>query len=153
MVITLSFHSDNLCSEGPCLRVGVFLPKEFHQAHAERGKPTDQVCLVPALIDTGARMTMLHPDIIRALNLPIAMERLSVRAANHAPEKCSVYWAELVLYNGKSQLQMPKTPVLSGHPADPTVMCLLGRDVLAHVVFTYNGPTGDFALEFSKEGG
>lgn len=100
---------------------------------------------VPALamIDTGATGTVLRPDLIQRLGLKPVGATL-IHTPSSANVRCLQYLARLV-FRGNVVVETVaiEAPLQGQH-----IQCLVGRDVLRHGVFIYNGYMQDFTLSF-----
>jgi hypothetical protein len=89
----------------------------------------------PALIDTGASMTCISPQVVQAVGLqPMGMHSM-VSATQTIP--VNVYLVDLLLPFGTAGLFQAGVQVMefAGDPGSPFQM-LLGRDILCRGTFT-----------------
>jgi hypothetical protein len=119
-------------SIGPILNIGVARSGSVTPASAATGI---QVSIFPALIDTGATLTCVSPQVVQAVGLHPSGKRDMVSATQSAP--MNVYLVDLVLPFGTAGLHMPDVQVMefAGSPNNPFQM-LLGRDILGRGTFT-----------------
>jgi predicted aspartyl protease len=100
---------------------------------------------MPALIDTGARLTLLTPKAVARVGLPKVNE-MSLARAGGITEKLSVHVASIQFPRHRlATIEMVEV-VCCELPEQP-IECLLGRDVLSRWVFTYDGPAGGWKIE------
>jgi predicted aspartyl protease len=96
-----------------------------------------------ALIDTGAQRTVLAPEAVQKVGLSKIDETTLIRVGGLV--KADVYAASLQFpHSGFSAIEMIE--VLCCDLLHPLFRCLLGRDVLARWVFTYDGPVGTWNI-------
>jgi predicted aspartyl protease len=91
--------------------------------------------LLPLLVDTGADCTALPPSVVRSLDLP-RVGSAEVEGVGGGGGHATVHAAR-VSVGGTARLVRV---VAFGSEA------LLGRDVLRHLAFTYDGPGGRIVL-------
>jgi hypothetical protein len=101
----------------------------------------------PAYLDTGASVTVLDPGAIGALGIePVAAAGLHVLGRDTVSHH-GVYSVEVALADADEWHWIP-LEVLDG-PVNPKgTAAALGRDFLARVAFTYDGPAGQFRLRW-----
>jgi len=132
--------------EGPLIPIEVSVPGAIVDA---RG-PGWRRCV--ALVDTGASMTALSHDLIAALRLPlIGQEPVAFADVREAVE---TFLADIrVPLEGRGSdeigLECPGAQVFRVSAA-PSHQAILGRDLLASVVFTFDGPGRRFTLELPE---
>jgi len=98
----------------------------------------DEGTLIPALVDTGADMTVLPEAMIRQLRLP-PVGQVEAHGFRGALQSLIVYAAELQV-EGTTVL----CEVLAGNEA------LLGRDILGRCVLVLDGPRKKVELRSSR---
>ena len=117
---------------GPIINIGVALSASITPASAAQGVP---ISFFPALIDTGATITCVAPQVVRTVVLRPSGKREMVSAHQSAP--VNVYLVDLILPFGSAGLHMPDVQVMefAGSPSNPFQM-LLGRDILCRGTLT-----------------
>jgi len=101
----------------------------------------------PAYLDTGASVTVLDPGVIGALGVEaITAAGLHVLGRDTVSHH-GVYLVELALADADEPLWLP-LEVLDGTINPKGTAAALGRDFLASVTFTYDGPAGRFGLRW-----
>lgn len=114
----------------PIIRAKNHMPGKFSRTHA--------------LIDTGAGRTVLSPEVVRRLNLPIVDYTTLTRAGG--TERASVHVAAIQFPLSK-MATIEVIQVVCCELPGGLFNCLLGRDVLARWLFTYDGKTGEWCIE------
>lgn len=100
---------------------------------------------LPALLDTGAARTVVTPLVITTVGLPkIDVTRLA--RAGGVTEDAGVYVAAIQFPRYKLAT-IEVVEVISCELPEQPIQCLLGRDILARWVFTYNGPPSIWSVE------
>lgn len=95
------------------------------------------------MVDTGADVTIVSRRVVDALGMVrTRMDR--VRGATGAPARAPVYRAHLAILAIGTTFDVD---VLALVREDEDCDGLLGRDVLAHLRFLYDGPRGTFELQ------
>ncbi len=98
---------------------------------------------VTALIDTGACGVYIQAGIADELGLPVVGSG-TVSTPTHRGEPVSLYRVKLTFSAGfYLEMQAAEVPL-----ERQQYRCLIGRDVLKHARFTYDGLTGTFSLDF-----
>ena len=130
------------------LRIGVSRPRAAALIAAGQGHP--QPIPINGLIDTGASCTCIDSSILRQLAIPstgiIHVHTPSTQAA--APHVANVYDISLVLVHPLMTRTWHALPILESHLFHQGIQALIGRDILAQCVLTYDGSGGNFCLCF-----
>ena len=93
----------------------------------------------PAYLDTGASVTVLDPGVIGVLELePVAETGLHVLGRDTVSHH-GIYLVEVALADRGEPTWLP-LEVLDGTINPKGTAAALGRDFLAHLVLTYDGP-------------
>jgi hypothetical protein len=108
------------------------------------GLPVPTPFTTTALFDTGASRTAVAPSIISHLG---AARRGfdTVLAPNGNPVKLPLYNLRISPGNLKPAFYVQAVAVM---PASPTVLVLIGRDILDQCRFVYDGLQNTFSLAF-----
>lgn len=99
---------------------------------------------MPALIDTGARSTLLTPAAVQRVGLR-QVDEISLTRAGGITEKVGVYVASIQFPRQKLATIEAIQVVCCELPEQP-IQCLIGRDILSRWTFTYAGPAGNWML-------
>ncbi|HMC30180.1 MAG TPA: TIR domain-containing protein [Candidatus Angelobacter sp.] len=102
---------------------------------------------MPALIDTGASRTVLTPEAIQRVDLPLVDYTTVSRAGG--TDGASVY-AAAIQFPRSHLAPIELIQVLCCELPYQPIQCLIGRDILSRWVFTYNGQIGDWSIYDEK---
>jgi predicted aspartyl protease len=137
-------------SDGPVVDLGLWLSRVAAQALIARGGQVPAPQTVRALIDTGADRTAIHPIVLRSIHSPPA-GTARVRRPGGASAFRSVDLHDVRLaIAGTPTPSIPAAWVeieaVAVAPANPSILALIGRDMLAHSQFFYDGWRGELLL-------
>lgn len=119
---------------GPIIPVIISHPKSVSEKLLQEGKTVPAIPC-KALIDTGAFSSVITPHIAKQLNL-VQTGFQKVTSVNNE-ENQPAYFAKIQFAWGRAKdIQVVCCPIQG--PFD----CLIGRDILIHWNFTYNGKDG-----------
>jgi len=94
------------------------------------------------MIDTGASGTLVEPNVFKPLNMkPFTVARLRT-ASTVQPLIRGQYRTRIVI----AQDIAFEVDAVGGSLIGQRVQCLIGRDILQHMVLTYDGPRSRFTL-------
>ena len=138
--------------DGPVIDLGLWIGRAAAHALIAQGQAVRSPQTIRALIDTGADRTAIHPNALALINSPPA-GTIAVRrpGSTSAFRRVNLHDVRLA-FNG-----IPVSPpravwvaveVAAVVPADPNVLALIGRDMLAHCRFVYDGPKGELILVY-----
>jgi predicted aspartyl protease len=100
---------------------------------------------MPALIDTGAGKTVVTPTAVERVGLQKIHDTRLARAGG-VTENAGVYAASIQFtVNRLATIELIEV-ICCELPEQP-IHCLLGRDVLARWIFTYNGPQDEWSID------
>ena len=95
-----------------------------------------------AMIDTGASGTLIKNEVFQSLGVePYVKVRLHT-ASTTAPLIRGKYRVRVVLSNSIAF----EIDAVDGSLTGQNIQCLIGRDILEYVVFTYDGPNSRFSI-------
>lgn len=100
---------------------------------------------MPALIDTGAGLTVLTPAAVSRIGLP-QVDVTRIARAGGISEDIGVYAAAFRFPRYKLPAINVARVICCELPQQP-IQCLLGRDVLSHWRFAYDGGSGEWMIE------
>ena len=119
---------------GPVIPVVITHPKSVAEQLIKEGKQVPAI-QVRALIDTGAFSSVITPKVAKQLNL-VQTGFLNVTSVNNEEDQ-PAYYARLQFGWGKGKdVQVVCCPIKGQFEV------LIGRDILVHWNFTYNGKDG-----------
>jgi len=140
--------SDLLLFDGPLIEVEITAPLEFVEYLRAGGFPKFPVIQGLAQIDTGAAVSAVDPSIFEELGIP-SVDREMVQTAHGLSEldryNASVFFPQL------DTIPMSLSYVLGGQirrqsAGGEDIIMLVGRDLLQHFTFTYDGPRSRFIV-------
>jgi hypothetical protein len=126
------------------------VPQAVAQNLQASGLPVPPFQQAVALIDSGASATCVHAGLVQALQL-IAVGARHVRTPTTGPNPITVptYRLDLtVLHPRGKHLVVPVLEVIEAQFINMGHLVLIGTDVLAGCVFSYNGPGQRFRLRY-----
>lgn len=134
---------------GPLIDVLVGVSSFRKEALEKAGQPVPPSIPMRALIDTGASCTCVDPSIITSLGItPSGSMPIHTPSTSGAPKICNQYDIQLVLVHPKLTYTIQALPVIESDLAAQGIQALLGRDVLGHCLFVYDGANGNYTLAF-----
>lgn len=149
---SFNYDKDGKLSAKALSLAGAFFPIEVHvppkiaDVMVKAGQAVPKSVSGIGLIDTGATLTCIQEDILVSLGLnPIG--QVNSGTAN-GPKPCNIYPARIVFPTQGWTLDLGKAmgvnlagQVIPIKPPQP-IIALLGRNLLEHCVFIYNGIMG-----------
>ena len=124
-----------LCQTGPILRIILTPLKEV-------GNPPLPVA-GGVLIDTGAAETCV--DITAAQQAGLAqVGRGTMNSATHTNQEVPIFAGRLTIEGAGIEISMNRA--IGANLFSHGIIALIGRDLLARCILTYNGPDGSFSL-------
>ena len=132
-----------LTQRGPVVQVTVGVGQQIATQVLQGGGTLPAPVSGLALIDTGASVTCVDQDAATLLQLP-AIDVVHIASASHAAAEQNVYPIQVEMVGLPITVNAPRAV---GAPlAVQGLLVLIGRDVLQHCVFVYNGPAGSISL-------
>jgi hypothetical protein len=143
-ILTLPLLSDGAIVD---LLIGVSRAKAV--ALAADKQPIPIPVQIRALIDTGCSGTCVEGEVLRSLGLiPINKTQVLTATTGQTPEIVDLYDASLAILHPQLNMIFAPTPIMECKPLGRSYRCLLGRDLLAHCILSYNGTATTFTLAF-----
>ena len=138
--------------DGPVVDLGMWMARTMAHALIARGQAVPPPQTIRALIDTGEDRSAIPPDAL-ALIASFALGTILVRRPgfNTAARRVKLYDVRLAFGGAMvsptrgHSIRLESAAVV---PADPNVLALIGRDMLAHCRFVYDGLKGDVLLSY-----
>lgn len=126
---------------GPILDIAVEPILTIQEILQQDGEDIPSIRLT-AVFDTGASNTVIQSTVFQHLGLASIGQVFFSTPSTTEPITRSQYRVRLILADGVAfESDVAEAP-LGGQ----TVQCLLGRDILQHIVMTYNGPKNSYTL-------
>jgi hypothetical protein len=138
------FTSDSLQVAGPIIELVVGAPQAVLDALERSGQPKPPPLIVSALIDTGAGMTGFRTGVLDPLGLPlVGYSKVYTAGVVTSASLHSVRLGVVSMSKVIGEFAVLDIP-LEGQNLD----CLIGRDVLSHATFVYQGFGNTYSLSF-----
>jgi hypothetical protein len=137
--------------DGPIVDLNLWIARSAaHNLIAQRQSvPNSQI--IRALLDTGADRTAIHPSALRLIkSLPAGTVEVR-RPGSQRFRRVDVHDVRLAFASVRAiQSRVGWVEIESAAivPANPTVLALVGRDMLAHCRFLYDGLKGELLLVY-----
>ena len=96
-----------------------------------------------ALIDTGAAVTIINPQLAETYKLMYTGPE-HITAAGHTGDYRG--YAAALSFPDKALRGFETIRIIACPLASSSMSCLIGRDILRHWEFTYNGTSGEFTI-------
>lgn len=136
---------------GPIVHVNIGVSTPREGLLRRQGKAIPEPIRVELLIDTGADTTALSEMHTRSLGIPVrgATQVRGVTTEVHATD-CNTYDIGFELINavGDLPLKIPAVEIIGRPFHNEMIDGLIGRDVLAQVIFILDGPTRQFVINY-----
>jgi hypothetical protein len=134
-------------SDGPTVDLAVAVGRAWQQRLTAQGTSVPSPTTVRALIDTGSDLSVVHPQVLQQLGL-LATGSVRVRRPGSGGgfRLAALFETELSIGGVSLGAVWISTRVVGVAPSTPTVLALIGRDVLEHCTLFYNGPRGELTL-------
>lgn len=129
--------------------VGVSHPREMQLRAAREEIPA--AVKVRALIDTGASCSLITETIVKKLALPVrGVTPMHTPSTDGTAQEALIYDVSLAIDLGDQQARRYASLFVIGRNSmiQPGVEALIGRDILQHAIFTFNGTAKMFLLGF-----
>jgi Aspartyl protease len=134
--LTVMFGSD-----GPAIDLAVAVGGSWQRQLSAQGAVVPSPLTVRALIDTGADISVVHPHVLQQLGVqPTGSIRIRRPGTGPGFRPASLARVRLSIGGTSSGTRWISTRVVGISPSTPTVLALIGRDVLAECTLFYNGP-------------
>lgn len=130
--------------------VGVSAPR--HAALVAAGQVVPNAVPIRALVDTGSSITCIDPSVLQTLQLsPTGNTQITTPSTGSHPVNADLYDVGLLIPPGatnQAPLLVHTIAVICAELTSQGFHALIGRDVLAQCVFSYNGSFGWFTLAY-----
>ena len=128
-----------LQGRGPVIQVTVALAASFAQGLQQIGQTVPAPISGWALVDTGASDTCIDADGAQQMGLP-AIDVVTMASASHVATPQNVYPIRIEFAGVPIVVDAPRA--IGANLASQGLLLLMGRDLLQHCTFTYNGLAG-----------
>lgn len=136
-------------SDGPILDLSLWVVRAAAHAMIAAGGSLPPALTARALIDTGSDITAIHPLLLKAIS-PVPVENIEV----HRPGMDGGF-STAALHNVRVAFAAPGPRVkwfeitaVGVVPASPGILALIGRDLLGHCRFLYDGFKAEILLDY-----
>ena len=141
----ISSHSgpNDLQQEGPRVRIIISAPREEIDDGRAVGLDYPDPISVLALVDTGASLTVINPELAQSCKL-----RQTGFAKVSAVGNQGDYprYAACIKFVDDNLRGFEIIPVVGCKLPQQSISCLIGRDLMRRWKFTYDGRTGEFSI-------
>ena len=132
---------------GPAFDIEISIPSAMEQILKQGGQPIPQPAKGQALIDTGATFSAVDQAVMTSLGVPPVGQIHSGTAGGQV--RMNQYPARFMFSNlGTVSLAFEATRATGVQLTGQGLIALIGRDVLANLLFFYNGPLGTVSMGF-----
>ncbi len=134
-------------SDSPTIDLAVAVSRVWQRRRAAQGRPMPSPTTVRGLIDTGSDLSVVHPQILQQLSLQaVGSVRIRRPGAGGGFRLAAIFDVQLLIGGAAPDAHWISTQVVSAAPSTPTVLALIGRDVLEQCTLFYNGPRRELTL-------
>jgi hypothetical protein len=145
--------SGRIGTRGPMIDLTVMQSPQRVDALKRAARPYSAPMTVLALLDTGAASSVVDRDLIASLGLGHRGEiHIHTPSTGTAYESRNTFDATLAIGGAVSTRLVLTLQVIESDLASEWFFALIGRDVLEHCVFIFDGPRGEFTLSFEPPG-
>lgn len=139
----------NVSQQGLAVSAAVLVSEARQQALADAGHPIPAPQRIVALLDTGASISAVHPDVLSALALtPTGKAEIHTPSTQGVPVLADTYDVRIGVFAGRpgdvhyisDTVQVTASVLSSG------IQALIGTDILKKCILTYNGADDCFTL-------
>ena len=139
-----------ISANGPIVElfVGVSAPRA--EALKKANRPVPSPIMIRGLIDTGASCTSLDPSVLSALGI-VSTGTTPIHTPSTklgVPHVAKQYDISVVLPHPMINRTFSAIPVIESELAQLGIHALIGRDILAVCLLTYDGTAQTFTLGF-----
>ena len=139
--------------QGPLLNAVVGISQERHVALMAANLPIPASIPIRALVDTGASVTCIDPSILQSLALsPTGNATINTPSTGNSPIDVDQYDVGLIVPpsagNQHALILGTVAVICSELLISQGFHALIGRDILAHCLFYYNGVNGLFTIAY-----
>jgi hypothetical protein len=138
-----------IASDGPTIDLAVAIGRARQHRLGARGNPVPSPATVRALIDTGSDLPVVHQQVLQQLGV-LATGSVRVRRPGTGGgfRLAAMFDVQFSIGGVTPGATWISTRVVGAAQATPTILALIGRDVLEHCTLFYNGPRVEFTLSY-----
>ena len=134
---------NELQQEGPCIRILISaLREEVVEGRAVGLEYPDPISVV-ALVDTGASLTVINPELVQSCKLK---HTGFVKVSAVGNQGAYPQYAACIEFVGDKLKGFEVIPVVGCKLPQQSISCLIGRDLMRRWKFAYDGRTGEFSI-------
>jgi len=134
---------------GPVLDIVIGVSQARQNALTANKQPVPPSVRIRGLVDTGASCTCVDPSILASLQLsPTGTTTMHTPSTGASPGTANLYDASIVLVHPQLSLTFFNQAVAESVLAVQGIHALIGRDILAKCLLTYDGQSKLFILAF-----
>jgi hypothetical protein len=134
---------------GPTINVKIMQSNQRVHSLKQAGLPFSSPQVVLGLIDTGASISAVDETVIASLGLaPRSPISIHTPSTGPAYEKRTTHEALVILGETVGKPLSKTILILGCELASQGFFALIGRDLLQHCRFVYDGPRNSFTLEY-----
>lgn len=127
--------------EGPRIRIVISAPQEEIEIGSAFAIQYPEPFSIFALIDTGASLTVINPELAQSCKLA-QTGFTKVSSAGRIDDYPT--YAARIQFIGTTLRGFEVIPVVGCRLPQQAISCLIGRDILRRWKFTYDGRSGEF---------
>lgn len=163
---THRYGPDVLAAHGPLVLAAWHAPEPLQDALAREGKRVPEPVEGALLLDTGATATCISEHAAERLSLPtvglrrthgaggtssnpVVLATLMISIADRETSRTLAFTGPAVVVPGLERSSHDWGLAIRGESV--SLIGLLGRDILRHTTFQYNGKEGKLTLTFDRE--
>ena len=138
-----------IANDGPILELSVWTSRAIAHAMVAGGRPVPAARTMRALLDTGSDLTVIHPLLLQPLS-PVSLGSVEVsRPGMDGGFYCATLHKVRVAFAGPGPgVKWIEVKAVGLVPATPGVLAIIGRDLLAHCRFLYDGFKAEITLAY-----
>jgi len=134
--------------DGPLIKCHIGVSHPRRDALLAAGQNVPPPVQITALIDTGASSSSIDPSILRQLNLPLKGQ-VPIHTPStdvNSPHIANLYDVSITFSHRLGTSSVTALEVIESCLDHQGIQALIGRDVLAYCLFTYDGVAQNFCL-------
>jgi hypothetical protein len=138
-------------SDGPVVDLVLWIGRAAAHALIAQGRAVPTPQTIRALIDTGASRTAIHPAALGLIHsIPAGTAKVRRPGSRSAFRVVDLHDVRLAFAGASTPLAAAWAEIeaVAVVPADPGILALIGRDMLAHCQFLYDGWRGELLLVY-----